>query len=196
VIDLSIPGQMSEGELRGIEHLARKVPKGGSVVEVGSLFGLSSYTWATTVDPSVKIHCIDPWIREPWVIEQVEKKIRGCPEFSLVAFKHFTKDCANIVAHQGFSPQHFRNWNEPIDIFFDDALHHNPFIRESLQFWRTKVRPGGIICGHDYCQRWPDVMNEANALARDLGVRVQTRQWLWWIEVPQGIPPNNVGRVR
>jgi hypothetical protein len=175
---------MSEGELRGIEFLARKVPPGGTIVEVGSLYGLSSFTWATSVDPSVTVHCIDPWVREPWVVALVESKIRGCPQFGYEAFSSYTKRCPNIVAHKAYSPRDFQDWSKPVDLFFDDALHHNPFIRESLRFWVQKMRPGGIMCGHDYCAEWPDVVAEVDQLAKELGVRVQTRQWLWWFEIP------------
>jgi Methyltransferase domain len=189
VIDLSIPGQMSESELRGIENLARKAPKEGCVVEVGSLYGLSSFRWATSVDPSVTVHCIDPWVREPWIVALVESRFPRCPEFGLEAFRTFTASCRNIVPHQGCSPQDFKNWDRPVDIFFDDAVHHNPFIRESLRFWLTKMRPGGIMCGHDYCKQWPDVIAEVNKLASELGVFVNTRQWLWWIELPRKTGP-------
>jgi len=187
VIDLSIPGQMSEDELRGIEKLAQKVPKQGCVVEVGSLYGLSSFTWATSVDPSVTVHCIDPWVREPWIIALVESN-PSCPKFGFEAFRTFTASCPNIVPHKGYSPRDFKNWDRPVDIFFDDAVHQNPFIRESLRFWLTKMQPGGIMCGHDYCKEWPDVIIEVNRLACDLGVAVHTRQWLWWIELPNRMP--------
>src|SRR4051794_9544102 len=59
--NLSIPGQVSEFQLRAIECVAALVPPGGHVVEVGSLFGCSSWAWARSVDPSVTVHCIDPW---------------------------------------------------------------------------------------------------------------------------------------
>jgi hypothetical protein len=58
-----------------------------------------------------------------------------------------------------------------------------------LRFWLTKMRPGGIMCGHDYCKQWPDVIAEVNKLASELGVFVNTRQWLWWIELPRKTGP-------
>jgi hypothetical protein len=131
---------MTEGELRCLEYLSSFVPEGGVVVEIGSLYGLSSYTWANSVPTSATVHCIDPWVREPWIVELVEKKIRDCPVFGYPAFEMFTKSCKNIVAHQGYST--------PVDLFFDDAIHHNPGFRKNLRFWLKKVRPGGILCGH------------------------------------------------
>jgi len=179
---------MTEGELRGLERLARNVPPGGCIVEAGSLYGLSSWTWAKSVDPSVTVYCIDPWKRDQWIVDLVETQIAGCPVFGFEAFSRFTVDCPNIVALKGYSPDDFLDWDKPIDIFFDDALHHNPFFRKSIRYWYTRMKPGGIMAGHDYCDEWPDVMSEVDSLARDLGITVHTRQWLWWLELPMSLP--------
>jgi Methyltransferase domain len=188
MINLSIPGQMTEGELRGIEFLSRKVPPAGCVVETGSLYGLSSYTWATSVDPTATVYCIDPWVREPWIIDLVEKSNPNCPRFGLEAFREYTKECSNIVSIPGYSPATVRNWREPVDIFFDDSMHHNPFFRRNLRFWLRHMKPGGTMCGHDYCEQWPDVVKEVNKLACELDVKVHVRQWLWWIDLPAKMP--------
>src|SRR4029078_7046770 len=157
MIDLSIPGQMTEGELRGIEALAKLAPEKACIVETGSLFGLSSFTWATSAPEGSTVYCIDPWVREPWIIELVEKTTPGCPPFGRDAFEKFTAGCKNIIPLQGYSPQGFRNWNIPVDIFFDNAIHENPYLRRNLRFWLTFMKSGGIMCGHDYCAEWPDV---------------------------------------
>jgi hypothetical protein len=188
MLNLQIPGQMKEAELCLLQDLAKEVPRDGTVVEVGSLYGLSAYTWATSADPSVTVYCIDPWVREQWIIDLVEKANPGCREFSLEAFLHYTQNQPNIIPLQGFSPGDFQNWNRPVDIFFDDALHHNPPFRKNLRFWLSRMRPGGIMCGHDYCKEWPDVMKEVDALARELGVEVQTRDWVWWFKLPAQLP--------
>lgn len=62
--NLRIPGQFTERELWAIEALAKLVPPGGVVVEVGSFLGMSSYAWAKSVDPSVTVYCIDAWEKD------------------------------------------------------------------------------------------------------------------------------------
>jgi len=45
-----------------------------------------------------------------------------------------------------------------LDGCFIDALHTNPNVTEDIDLWTPKVRPGGILCGHDYeNRRFPDV---------------------------------------
>ena len=59
--NLRIPGWMPEGELKVLEQVARVVPMNGRVVEVGPFLGRSSWCWAKSVHPSVKITCLDIW---------------------------------------------------------------------------------------------------------------------------------------
>ena len=188
MINLKIPGQMSEVELRAIEEISKTVPRDGIVVEVGSLFGLSSFTWSTSVNPSAKVYCIDPWVREPWIIDLVETQILHCPTFSFEAFSHFTAGLKNITPIKGYSPEVVQDWSVPIDVYFDDAMHHNPILRTNLRFWLDKIKPGGVICGHDYCEQWPDVIKEAKHIARELGVEIRVVGTVWAIQIPHHKP--------
>ena len=40
-----------------------------------------------------------------------------------------------------------------LDGCFIDALHYDPYISQDIQLWTPKVRPGGVVCGHDYANR-------------------------------------------
>ena len=184
MIRMSIPGQMTQGELECLEELARSTPENAVIVETGSLYGRSSYTWATSASTGTTVYCIDPWVREQWIIDLVETQQPGCPEFSFEAFQRYTKDCENIIPIKGYSPQDVKTWDKSVDIFFDDSLHHNPYFRINLRFWLQHMKSGGIMCGHDYCSEWPDVVKEVDALAAELGVPVHTTEWIWWFKVP------------
>jgi hypothetical protein len=172
---------MSERELRAIARIANSLPENSCIVETGSLFGLSSYVWAKSA-PKSTVYCIDPWVRERW-IEELELTIPGCPEFSKSAFDKFTADCSNITALIGYSPINFTNWNTPIDVFFDDAVHKNPEFRNNLEFWLKHIKPNGIICGHDFSRQFPDVKREVKRVARQLGATINLVETFWWIEL-------------
>lgn len=49
-----------------------------------------------------------------------------------------------------------------IDLVFIDADHSYNGVRADIDEWLTKVRPGGIICGHDYCDDFPGVIEAVN----------------------------------
>jgi hypothetical protein len=196
MINLNIPGQMTELELRALEEISKTVPHNGIIVEVGSLYGLSSFTWSTSVHTSAKVYCIDPWVREPWIIDLVETKSPHVPTFSFEAFSHYTAGLKNITAIKGYSPVVVKDWSKPIDVYFDDAMHHNPILRANLRFWLDKVKPGGIICGHDYCEEWPDVIKEAKLIARELGAEIRVVGTVWAIQIPCPIPNLFLRKIR
>ena len=40
--------------------------------------------------------------------------------------------------------------DQSLDFVFLDASHDFDSVRDDILAWRSKVRPGGIMCGHDY----------------------------------------------
>ena len=196
MINLKIPGQMSEVELKALEEISKTVPLNGIVIEVGSLYGLSSFTWSTSVNASAKVYCIDPWVREGWIIDLVETRIPGCPVFSFEAFSHYTAGLKNIIPIKGYSPQVAKDWVVPIDVYFDDDMHQNPILRANLRFWLDKIKPGGIICGHDYSEAWPDVIKEAKRIARELGAEIRVVGTVWAIQIPYQLPNYFLRKIR
>ena len=43
-----------------------------------------------------------------------------------------------------------------------DASHDYQSVKNDIESWITKVKPGGIICGDDYINGWPDVIRAVN----------------------------------
>jgi hypothetical protein len=169
---------MSDAELTRLAELAAAVPEKGVIVEVGCLYGLSTWHLSRHCRPGVTVFCIDPWERAQWIIDLVEGP-QGAPAFCRAAFEHFTADCDNIVMVQGYSPQVARGWKLPVDLYVEDAIHANPVLRQNLDFWGSRVRAGGVIAGHDYTPQWPDVIREVEGLAQRLQSTIQVTETLW-----------------
>ena len=165
-----IPRTMSLAGLEYLGRIARTVPENGVIVEIGPLFGSSTWVLAKNAKPSVRVISIDTWKPQQW-IDAVEAKFPGCKPFSKDAFDYYTRDCPNVTAVQGFSPDVMMDWNEPIDMFFDDATHGNPGFTDSLEFYLPKLKPGGIASGDDFASGWPDIVKGVN----DLGVKWKRR---------------------
>jgi hypothetical protein len=179
-LKLSIPGQISAQELERLARLARMVPPNGCIVEIGSLFGLSSWTLAKNAHPSVTVYCIDPWAREPWMLPVEES---AGQTLSLETFRANVSDVPNIIPLRGYSPMDFAGWQRKIDLLFEDSVHANPVLHQNLTFWAPFVRPGGIICGHDYCDEFPDVKAEADGLGAAMSKTVEVTGAVWSIRV-------------
>lgn len=52
--------------------------------------------------------------------------------------------------------------NGVLDFVFIDAQHDYLSVRYDIDLWQPKIRPGGLICGHDYCEKFPGVMLAVN----------------------------------
>jgi hypothetical protein len=180
-LNLSIPGQMSAVELERLARLARSVPPNGCIVEVGSLFGLSSWTLAKNTHPSVTVYCIDPWMHEQWM-QPVEESAGYT--LSLDTFRTNISSIPNIIPLRGYSPRDFAGWRRTIDLIFEDSVHTNPVLHQNLTFWKPFVRRLGVICGHDYCDEFPEVKAEVDTMAADMDTRVEVVDTLWSIQVP------------
>ncbi|MEO1147902.1 MAG: class I SAM-dependent methyltransferase, partial [Cyanobacteria bacterium J06638_22] len=174
--DLDIPGQVSEFELRAIELVASLVPQDGCIVEVGSLFGRSSWAWAKSVDPSVTVYCVDPWRKNAGIRPMEE---RFGITYGIEEFRKNTADCDNIEPLQGYSPHDFADWHQPIDLYYDDAVHQDPGFSDNLEFWASHLKPHGILCGDDFRPRFPDICNGVQKYAEKLERELITVDFFW-----------------
>lgn len=73
--------------------------------------------------------------------------------------------------------------NVMLDFVFIDANHAYESVRIDLDVWWEKVRPGGLVCGHDYRGRGrkAGVKRAVDEFASECGYNVETRPGLiWW----------------
>lgn len=64
-----------------------------------------------------------------------------------------------------------------LDLVFIDGSHLEPDVRDDITAWRPKVRPGGLLSGHDY--GWSDHPGVKAAVDALLGV-VCHQESVWW----------------
>lgn len=179
----SIPSTMTSDGLDFLGMMARSVPENGVIVEIGPLFGSSTWVLAKNAHPSVKVFSIDTWEPAPW-IDKVEAKFRNCKPFSKDAFLYYTRDCPNVTAIQGWSPEVVKDWDLPIDIFFDDATHGDPGFSENVNFFLPFVKQNSILCGDDYSSGWPDIVRVVDDLGEQWGVHPEVSGRVWAMRKP------------
>jgi predicted O-methyltransferase YrrM len=64
------------------------------------------------------------------------------------------------------------------DFVFIDADHTEEGCRADIEAWTPKIRPGGLICGHDY--NWPTVKRAVLATGGNI-TRESDNVWLRFI---------------
>ena len=147
-----------------------KLFKGFKVgVEVGVMHG--RYSEALLKQWPGFLHLIDPWVAYP---EYTDKNQEHNYNFNM--------------AMERLKPleERFRVWREfnsddvadkigMVDFTYLDGNHAFRYALEDMQIWWPRIRPGGIMAGHDLWHlEWPDVTEAvvlfANLVRRDVHI--------------------------
>jgi len=153
-----------------------------TVVEVGCKEGRTT-GFLLAQCPDIHVVAIDPWRAFPahkgraggetygkWDFAKIEAEFWanvGEHRDRLTFFRNTSLDAAAIAETQGLEP----------DLVFIDAAHDYENVVADIGAWWPKVRPGGVLAGHDYQHKFPSVMRA-----------VADSFWLWDV----GCAPDSV----
>jgi hypothetical protein len=155
-----------------LRRLVRRVAKPGCrMLEIGSWLGTGSTR--VIIDeilhlPDARLYCVDTWKGSPNVPRHQEMigkydipasfrhnvKVAGA-EHLVCQMVMTSQDAAAIVA------------DGCLDLVFVDGNHAYLETRGDIARWKSKVRRGGIICGHDCECRPSDALRDVLLAARD-----------------------------
>jgi len=99
------------------------------------------------------LHSVDPWSEYPGdanpdsanVPQDEQESVCQDARARLAAFGERSKIWRLASAEAGG-----RFADGQLDFVYLDALHDYEYVKEDLHCWHPKVRPGGILAGHDY----------------------------------------------
>lgn len=116
--------------------------------EIGVQRGVHAQILCTN-NPGLKLYCVDYWDHYPGyrdftrsLAKEYEKAKRVLAPYNCVLVKKFSMDAVNDFE------------NESLDFVYIDAAHDFKHVAMDLCEWSKKVRPDGIVFGHDY-KRYP-----------------------------------------
>ena len=70
--------------------------------------------------------------------------------------------------------------DQSLDFVFIDAQHDYEAVKQDIQLWRPKVKPGGLLSGHDYDPKFPGAMKAVNEMIE--APKVTTNSvWYCWV---------------
>ncbi len=97
--------------------------------------------------PGVDLYTIDPWIpyNEGNEVKDKEKMI----EIEREARSQLVYPNCTIIKDTSMEAVKFFHDNS-IDFVFIDGNHEYEYVLEDIIEWTKKVKPGGIVAGHDY----------------------------------------------
>jgi hypothetical protein len=136
--------------------IARALPDGAEIVEVGSWQG-QSIIWLCQrlqdLGKRVTVHCVDTWRGEqnqPSHLAIVEA--HGGSMLDVFLRNIEAAGVADMIRiHVGDSAESAAEFRDgTLDFVFIDAAHDYDSVVKDLAAWYPKMKPGGIWAGHDY----------------------------------------------
>lgn len=172
------------GEVRGsdpedLRFLAEVAAPCRRIVELGVFHGLA--TRAMLSNSQARIWCIDTWRGEGCkpVSGQKHKYLSTEKDFyvfldyiwdlldRIVILKMSTQEAAGLLPHDCF------------DMVFIDAGHSYEEVKYDILHYAPLVRPGGLLCGHDY-RRITSVARAVDELMLITPDNIGGKD-IWWI---------------
>lgn len=127
--------------------LALAVPAGGLFVELGVAAGSFSDE-VLSANPDMRFIGIDKW--------NDHHDLREMDEAWRKVLKHGKR---GELRRMQFSDAVHQFEDGSIDVvFIDGYAHTGQDGGQTLADWFPKVRPGGILAGHDYCSQYPETI--------------------------------------
>jgi predicted O-methyltransferase YrrM len=146
---LAVEGQISADEVRLLFELARGVPPGRVIVEIGTYRGRSAVALAlgSLAGPQARVYAIDP--HAPFV--GVFGGHFG-PEDQAALYRNLTRaGVGHVVAVLCATSQAMaRGWPERnVGLLWVDGDHSEAGVRGDYQAWRPHLAPGAVLAFHD-----------------------------------------------
>ena len=139
-------------DAEALRELCEELPENFAALEVGSWLGQGStqVLIAAAKRKNGVVYCVDTWRGSPNVVkhQKIVKKYdvfgtfqanvqAGGGDALVKSLVMPADDAAQIISDHQF------------DLVFIDADHSYQATKSDIAKWRNKVKPGGILCGHD-----------------------------------------------
>jgi predicted O-methyltransferase YrrM len=144
--------------------------------EIGVFDGYFSEHLCKTI-PNLKLYSVDAWqVYAGYRDHRFENSMRNAEgrarnrlaKYDVEIIKEFSMDAV----------KHFAD--ESLDFVYIDGNHEYKFVKEDIEAWAQKVRPGGIVAGDDYYMTRKanmGVIKAANEYAAAHGYDLETTLW-------------------
>ena len=130
-----------------LAQLGRQVENiDGIVIEIGSWEGRSTCVLANAIRPRPVI-AVDTWEGSPGEISAELAKGRDVYGTFITNVKTLTG--GNVVPVRKGWREFVPTITDPVAFCFIDAAHDYDSVRKDIAAWKPKVKPDGVLAGHD-----------------------------------------------
>lgn len=146
-----VEGWMTEGQGRLLWRSARRVRRGGRIVEIGSFRGRSAIVLARAAAPDVEIVAIDPHAGNDRGPQEIDGFAAEAAEDHEVFEANLTRaGVRGRIRHvRAMSDEAHPSVDDPIDLLYIDGAHRFAPARTDIRDWGARVADGGTMLIHD-----------------------------------------------
>jgi hypothetical protein len=172
----------TEEAKKGLRALVQELPLNAEVVEIGSYAGESAEIFIRC-GKLKQLWCVDPWQND---YDGNDKASYTCP--MQVVEQCFDKMRENLpilggrdcVTKLKMTSQQASTIFEPasLDFVYIDGCHLFESVMEDLTLWLPKIRPNGLIGGHDFAEWYPDIMKAVREVVGEPDKTFADSSWI------------------
>lgn len=166
----------------------------GAAVEIGT--HLAHFSQQLLRNWSGKLYCVDPYGDATDYEDHISERDRNSDfevaQLILGAFhgRATLYRCTSAEAVNLFHPPGEMHLRTPwLDFVYLDGNHRGDYVRQDISLWWPKIKPGGILAGHDFNGEWEHQVRPA---VEAFLVREGLKGWTvpgdamsWYVEKPE-----------
>lgn len=176
--------------IAGLEQFCRELLRpGATLVELGSFAGESTAVFARF---AARVYAIDPWddsysktvvagCADPRIVEYLKDvPVPSMSEIEAI-FDKRTGIFDNVVKIKDTAENALRRFpDRSVDVVYIDSIHTYRMVKRQIAGWRGKVRPGGVLSGHDFAaDTWPGVVRAVEEMIGKPDHLYPDTSWAW-----------------
>lgn len=175
----TIHGWATRRELEWLFQMARSLPCGGVWVELGVWKGRSFFTVAMGLRRRAKLVAVDSFTPTVTSLPFVPTRdwVRDHFRAVLAGVRRLREDLQIEVACLDTADAGGLFSDGSVDAVYFDADHTRPGLARDFAAWIPKVKAGGLLCGHDYSEGFPGVVELVDEVFPERTIVAETSIW-------------------
>lgn len=142
-------------------------------VEIGTADGYNAKNMLSRLAID-KLYLIDPF--EPWI----DGKLLEYSDFER-ALKNLSEFKERVVFIRKFSENAVDDIPDDLDFIYIDGNHSYDYVKKDIELYYPKVRPGGVIGGHDFAGGFIGVIRAVLQFSDNVNLDLHTEGGDWWV---------------
>lgn len=153
-----------------------------TIVEIGVNKGESSKLFRNLF-PEAHLYLVDPWqLSQDYLLSAtpISRRSKHYEKAHEIVQQTFKGD-AQVTILRMASIEALSHTPDQLDLVFIDANHEYAHVKRDILSWLPKVRPGGILAGHDYAPEIPMFSGVKQAVDEIFGNKIMLGKDRLWI---------------